>query len=66
MSTVSQSSAHSGRKSDAARSTQFVDETFSGSLPAFLAAFARRKRLSDAEIAELQTLINAERKTDHA
>ncbi len=51
---------------DAARSTQFVDETFSGSLPAFLAAFTRRKRLSDAEIAELQTLINAQREADHA
>ncbi len=46
---------------DAARSEQFVDETFSGSLPAFLAAFTRRKTLSDDEIAQLQALIEAQR-----
>ena len=45
----------------AARSEQFVEETFDGSLPAFLAAFSRRKKLSDREIDELQTLIDGMR-----
>lgn len=42
----------------AAQSEQFVDETFSGSLPAFLAAFTTRKQLSEDEIDQLQTLID--------
>ena len=45
----------------AVQSEQFVDETFSGSLPLFLAAFARRKKLTDAEIDELQRFIDAHR-----
>ena len=45
----------------AVQSEKFVDETFSGSLPAFLAAFTTRKKLSDAEINELQALINQSR-----
>ncbi len=44
------------------RSEQFVDETFAGSLPAFIAAFTKRKSLSDAEIAELRTLIENSKK----
>jgi len=35
-----------------------VKETFAGSLPRFVAAFTRNKRLSDGEIAELQRLID--------
>ena len=46
----------------AVQSEKFVDETFSGSLPAFLAAFTTRKKLSDAEINELQELINKSRR----
>ena len=42
----------------AAQSEQFVEETFHGSLPAFLAAFTTRKQLSDAEIAELEQMID--------
>ena len=42
----------------AARSEQFVEETFDGSLPAFLAAFSTRKKLSDQEIDQLQALID--------
>jgi BlaI family penicillinase repressor len=42
----------------AEQSKQFVEETFDGSLPRFLAAFARSKRLSDRDIDELQRLIN--------
>jgi len=40
-------------------SRQYVDETFGGSLPAFLAAFGSRKKLSDEEIGELEKLIEA-------
>ena len=46
----------------AVQSEKFVEETFSGSLPAFLAAFTTRKKLSDAEINELQELINKSRR----
>ena len=45
----------------AVQSEKFVEETFSGSLPAFLAAFTTRKKLSDTEINELQELINQSR-----
>jgi len=45
----------------AEQSKQFVEETFDGSLPKFLAAFTRSKKLSDKEIAELQKLINEHR-----
>lgn len=45
----------------AAQSEQFVEETFSGSLPQFLAAFARRKKLSAREIDELQRFIDENR-----
>lgn len=36
-----------------------VEKTFEGSLPAFIAAFSRSKKLSDAEIEQLQGLIDA-------
>ena len=42
----------------AAQSEQFVDETFSGSLPAFLAAFSARKKLTQREVEALQKLID--------
>ena len=45
----------------ARQSEQFVEETFQGSLPAFLAAFSSRKKLSDAEIDELQKVIDSMR-----
>ena len=40
------------------QSEQFVEETFQGSLPAFLTAFSTRKKLSNADIDELQKLID--------
>ena len=43
------------------QSEQFVEETFRGSLPAFLTAFGSRKKLSDTEIDELQKIIDAMR-----
>ena len=42
----------------ARQSEKFVEETFDGSLPAFLAAFGSRKKLSEGEIDELQHLID--------
>ena len=45
----------------AMQSEKFVEDTFSGSLPAFLAAFGSRKKLSDAEIEELQGIIDSMR-----
>lgn len=49
----------------ARQSEMFVEETFKGSLPAFLAAFGSRKKLSDAEIDELQKVIDAMRGESH-
>ena len=43
----------------ARQSEQFVEDTFQGSLPAFLAAFGSRKKLSDAEIDELQKVVDS-------
>lgn len=40
------------------QSEQFVQETFQGSLPAFLTAFSTRKKLSSTDIDELQKLID--------
>lgn len=45
----------------ARQSEKFVEETFSGSLPAFLAAFGSRKKLSNSEIDELQSIIDSMR-----
>lgn len=44
------------------QSEQFVAETFEGSLPAFVAAFSRRKKLDAAEIEALQQLIDESRR----
>jgi len=43
---------------NARRSEELMDEEFGGSLPRFLAAFTRRKKLSQEEIAQLQRLID--------
>lgn len=43
---------------EAMQSEQFVEETFKGSLPAFLTAFNSRKKLSNADIDEIQKLID--------
>lgn len=42
-----------------AQSEKFVEDTFGGSLPAFMAAFTKRKQLSNADIAEIQKMIAA-------
>ena len=41
------------------RSRQFVEETFDGSLPAFLAAFTAGKRLKASEVADIRRMIDA-------
>ncbi len=42
-----------------AESAEVVERTFSGSLPSFIAAFARRKTLSRQEVDEIQRIIDA-------
>lgn len=43
----------------AMQSRKFVEETFGGSLPVFLAAFASQGALSQKEIAEIRKLIDS-------
>lgn len=45
----------------ARHSQTYVEETFGGSLPAFLAAFGARKKLTDKEIDEIQKIIESMR-----
>ena len=47
---------------DAGRSERFVKENFGGSLPGFLAAFTKKVKLSDKDIAELEELIRSNRR----
>lgn len=51
------SSILSKQEFHALQSEKFVEETFGGSLPKFLAAFSTRKKLTDQEIEELEKLI---------
>ena len=43
----------------AAEIDEMMEKTFEGSLPAFLAAFARHRRLSNSELQELQDMIES-------
>lgn len=43
----------------AIQSENFVDEAFKGSLPAFIAAFSKRKKLSTEEISEIRRMIDS-------
>jgi len=45
----------------ARQSEKFVEDTFQGSLPAFVAAFGSRKKLSEEEIEQLQRIIDSMR-----
>ena len=51
------SSVISKQEFEGLQSEQFVEETFHGSLPAFLASFGSRKKLTDQEIDEMKKLI---------
>jgi len=42
-----------------AESTQVVEKSFAGSLPDFIAAFTRKKKLSRQEIDEIRKMINS-------
>ena len=42
-----------------AESTEVVEKTFSGSLPSFIAAFTRKKPLTQKEIDEIQQIIDS-------
>lgn len=43
------------------QSTQFVEETFAGSLPGFVAAFTAQVKLSEEEITQLREIIENSR-----
>lgn len=43
----------------ACQSEQYVESSFGGSLPGFLAAFTRRKKLSTADIEDLKKIIES-------
>lgn len=40
------------------QSEQYVEESFGGSLPAFLAAFTSRKKLSEKEVEEIRRMLD--------
>ena len=48
----------------ARRGEQFVTENYDGSLPAFVAAFTKRRRLSEEEALEIQRLIDESRRKE--
>ena len=43
---------------NASKSEKFVEDTYEGSLPAFIAAFMSHKKISKNEIDEIQKMIN--------
>lgn len=43
----------------AAQSERIIEDTFDGSLPAFIAAFTSRKKLSADDVEEIQRMIDA-------
>lgn len=43
----------------AMQSEKFVQETYDGSLPAFIAAFTRRKAISPQDLAEIRRMLDA-------
>lgn len=48
----------------AAELNEMVEKTFEGSLPAFVAAFTKSQKISDAEIDEIQEMIDRFKKGD--
>ena len=46
----------------AIQSEKFVEEAYDGSLPAFVAAFTTRKKLTEEEIQSIQRMINSYKK----
>lgn len=58
------SSLISRKEFHALQSEQFVDKTFDGSLPAFIAAFTRRKALSAEEAEQIRRMIDQAARED--
>ena len=48
----------SKEQAQASRLDEMVEETFQGSMPAFIAAFSRSKKLTRDEVAQLKALID--------
>ena len=48
----------SKEEAQASRLEEMVEETFEGSMPAFIAAFSKSKKLSRREVEQLQALID--------
>lgn len=44
------------------RSTQIIEESYAGSLPAFVAAFISKKQLTSAEVDDIQRMIDTFKK----
>lgn len=53
------SSLMSKEEFGAAQGEKFVEETFHGSLPAFLAAFTKRRKLSKEEVEQIRKMIDS-------
>ncbi len=49
----------SKEEAQASRLEEMVEETFEGSMPAFIAAFSKSKKLSRQEVEQLQALIDS-------
>ena len=49
----------SKEEAQASRLDEMVEETFEGSMPAFIAAFSKSKKLSRQEVEQLQALIDS-------
>lgn len=56
------SSLYSREEIQAAESAEVVERSFAGSLPSFIAAFTKNKKLTQDEIAEIQAIIDAHQK----
>ena len=53
------SSLISKEEAQASRLNEMVEETFQGSMPAFIAAFSKTKKLSRQEVEQLQAMIDS-------
>ena len=53
------SSLVSRQEAEEARLNELVEDTFSGSIPAFIAAFSRSKKLKKDELQQLQEMIDS-------
>ena len=49
----------SKEEAQASRLSEMMEETFEGSMPAFIAAFSKSKKLSRQEVEQLQALIDS-------